>query len=55
MSGTFKPVSVGWGRERKRAIWMPGVEECFLDHVDRDTGVSRRQVGEESKFLHMTI
>jgi hypothetical protein len=43
MPGTFKPVSVEWGRER--AVLTPDVEERVLGHVDRDAGVSMRQLG----------
>jgi hypothetical protein len=53
MPGTFKLVSVDWGRER--AIQTPDMEECVLDHVDRDPGVSMRGVGEELNVLHTTI
>jgi hypothetical protein len=53
MPGTFKPVSMDGGRER--AIRTPDMEECVLEHVDRDADVSTRQVGEQLNVLHMTI
>jgi hypothetical protein len=31
------------------------MEECVLDHVDRDAGVTTRQVGEEFSVLSTTI
>jgi hypothetical protein len=43
------------GEEKERAIQTPDVEECVLDHVDRDAGVTTRQVGEELNILNMTI
>jgi hypothetical protein len=52
-TGTFKPVSVGWGRQR--AVRTSDMEERVLDHVDRDAGVSTRQVGEELNVSHMAI
>jgi hypothetical protein len=33
--------------ERERAVQTPDVEDLVLDPVDRDAGVSTRQVGEE--------
>jgi hypothetical protein len=53
MLGTFKPVSIDWGTER--AVQTPNMEKCALDHVDRDVGVSIRQVEEELNVSHMTI
>jgi hypothetical protein len=59
MPGTFKPVSVDWGRERERererAVRTPDMEERVLDHVDRDAGVSTRQLGEELNVSHIIL
>jgi hypothetical protein len=42
--GIFTPVFVDWERER-----------AVLDHVDRDAGISMRQVGEELNVSHVTL
>jgi hypothetical protein len=48
-------IQVGFCGLGERAIWVPDVEECVLNHVDRDPGVSTRQRGEELNVSHMTI
>jgi hypothetical protein len=53
MPETFQSVSVDWRIEREPSgllIWLR-----VLDHVDRDAGVTPRQVGEELIVLHLTI
>jgi hypothetical protein len=55
LPGIFKPVSVDLGRERDKVIPLLDMEECVLDHVDRDAGSSMRQVEEELNVLHKTI
>jgi hypothetical protein len=51
-TGTFKTVSVLWARGEK-AIWTPKMEQSALDCVDRDAGISTRQVVEQLKsFAH---
>jgi hypothetical protein len=55
MPKIFKLVSLDQERERERAIQTPDMGERVLDHVERDEGVSIRQVGEEFNVSHMTI
>jgi hypothetical protein len=47
------PVSVDWGSERTART--PDTEERVLHHVDRDAGVSMRQMGEELNVSHVVI
>jgi hypothetical protein len=35
------------GEERERSVGTPGIEQRDVDHVDRDAGVTMRQMGGE--------